>query len=60
MYNNENRDYFCVKCLGGMAAYEYKSYEIFSSSICIDGFDLYRNIFFSDAVCFDENEYSGQ
>ena len=31
----------CVRCLGGMAAYEYKSYKIFSRPICIDGIDLY-------------------
>ncbi len=50
----------CVRCLGGMAAYEYKSYKIFSRPICIDGIDLYCDLFCSDGVCFDENEYSGE
>lgn len=52
--------YFVLDILEGVAVYEYKSYEIFSSSICIADFDLYCNLFCADAVCFDENEYSGR
>ncbi len=51
---------FFVRSLGGMAAYEYKSYEVYSRSICIDGTDLYSDLLCPDGVRIYENEYGGK